>query len=492
MGRAAGAQHRDVGPYLLFDIPINPAPLNIGYIADFNNLGGGCIPLTSLCWPGISLGRVGASIGASLGARFGMTFDAGINPGSITAQIPFDASLQLPNAFSLSPGEKFLLKTATTYAPGSTLASEFASAYTGLSINAAIDAYAGASRCFGGCWGTTFLDYHANVNAPLLRIGTSDVKFDFTNKELSSTLAQTLLSIADDGVSLLSGYGPDIAGNQALATALALVIPTLGFQRLAYGVEMDAAVNAILNNRLVSDKRDEILRLEWDLDRLATGLYCGFPLSLLCTRVLENNLNVIGIGVEYDIFDIDLALTAGLRQILSLDLEPRVKLDIDGAIHDLKLGESLELTVPTDGILEIEPVFYLKNTIRNQTALELSAGLVISALSAKIDLVIPDFVIDVPGWLDWLIPDFTIPLPDIHISGGPLLRVAPTFTPTFGVFDETWVLPFESAIVESFEYRAASFLSPGSGGPTSVAAPPAIASMLAGLLALVLVRRRSA
>ncbi len=138
------------------------------------------------------------------------------------------------------------------------------------------------------------------------------------------------------------------------------------------------------------------------------------------------NGRVLGL-INYSILDSELEIKSGIDQSFSFDPTLMVSLtDENGGVSSFKVGDSMDFIMP-DYATDLTPTFWMDNTFVNNTGIDITPYLSISALSLNVS----------------------------HIGGiGPLYRN--TLSSTYGIpiYNNSFTLEgFDSYTAQNFEIR---------------------------------------
>lgn len=344
--------------------------------------------------------RTGAQVDLTSSGKFGLEFGYSVNSGSVDAEVEFSAAADVPNSAKRS-GEFFSLNTSSALNAGTIMSqSPNASAY--INAIAELNASASAKACliFAGCTPTLKTDLVSfKEELELLSIDPNSLKVlpnalpgpaaGDPNVPLAEVkiLNQSLTLAGAFDATLTPGFKlttpqftiadttpptPDVSFDLASVTAQFPIINTSGNKD---------------GDLIKSGGRSDFISAKVDLDGVATlagSPPLGFNADLVDTAGFK-------IGASFDVVDVDAGPDLGITQDFELEPTLMAKLTFNNPVRIANLpgthttwegvwDELPEIAATVNGILTIEPEFWLDAMFTNLIGIDLG-------LSGTIDLL---------------------------------------------------------------------------------------------------------
>ncbi len=456
----------------IINVPWDVGPLNIGGVTEVT------VPTVSTPvgeFGGQSLGQFGALSTSSTSGNAGLNFRAEFDPGSVDVSYPVQVSLDVPDHGTLSPGQSFTISSSYTVLPGASLTTEIGEARLAVDGFANIDAFQSYTLATGTPITETPVDFSESVLTELVSYASKD-PVAITSDDIESMIGGFGATLASFGAILANVPPPDF---EVTAEAIAEFAPTYGFEALS-GRTPDITTTGVLDGTSLHSMGADpaALSLAWDLDALMSDLL-PFPAGELASKFFEADFTSLGADIAYKLLDVDTITSVGAAQDFLFDANVIISLDLGNgeAPVEFAAGESVTITLPEEGGINITPSFRLANVFTNTTDIAGDAALTIEALEAAINFPIPDIDVDVPDiFQPFLGPSINVPIPDVSINGGPLLSETT---------NEPWAAP---AFQDSWELQG--FQTFGGNSIFLIPEPSSIVLAIIGIVALIACGRR--
>lgn len=318
--------------------------------------------------------RTGVVFDGQTSGKAGFDLSTSADSGSVNANVLFNASLNLPAANSITPGQSFNLN------PGSTLSSSSAFNTQSPTISASVDAVLGAKANLG-------------AQACVVALGCAP----------DNGVADTTIGFDPKTLPLVSFNTPDSPGQIKVLGSLDPAAfqfgspikippgdPALNFGDVTAYIP-DVATSGTLNgNMLQGSATGNLLDLNANLTGLILNAF-GLP-AVLGTSV--DFASVFSVG--YDLVKVEYGPSLKLLQDFQLDPTLMVDLSFDHPIYVDGLGTVTSLSSPWDSLpsfsllddvpVTVTPTFWLNALFSNDTTLGIYGNFTLDALDASLSV----------------------------------------------------------------------------------------------------------
>ena len=308
--------------------------------------------------PGFNLGETGLRATAFSSGRMGVELDAGIDGGSVNVDLPISVRLEFPDKETLFAGEPFILNSSYTVGSSAAMSSTRPGAHAKLD---AVFQTTNRANVTAKAIGKTFLDWSPDLP-------NFDRRYNLIDFNLNTSSLYKEFDVANRGI--LTGY---------------VKFPQLN----AAGGLVDPSHPE--NGLLSASAYDTFFSLRGNLSQLIASLY-GVSLSFPIDIGFDFNFGIAsasgGLSGRVDVASLGYQADFGLRQNLSLRLNPRVRLTLPqpvaweypvgtpqspSSVLEFYAGDSLRITMPATSV-SFTPTYLLPNTFTNTVNLVMNGG----------------------------------------------------------------------------------------------------------------------